>query len=104
MTTTPLHPDVHRFLAMRDPTRDDVHAFVTTVARWFGPGFHPDTPAEEYVHVASGERMFSAVDAAAFERARELMFKFDDVDPSSVAFTALYPGSRGPPPARHLTA
>ncbi|MGH7130345.1 MAG: hypothetical protein ACREJO_00150 [Phycisphaerales bacterium] len=42
-----------------------------------GPGFHPDTPASDYVAAASGMPLFGAQDAEAFDanigRAFELL-------------------------------
>lgn len=90
MTLT-LLPAIREFLAINDASRDDVRALVINVALWFGLGFHPDTPGEDYVHVDTGEPTFTPEDAAVFERARLLMFKFDDIDPSEVAMSAAFP-------------
>lgn len=89
--TTPLLPAIYDFLALENPSRDDVRNIIAKVALWVGGGFHPDTPAEDYVNLKSGGPTFTAQDAVVFERVREAMFKFDDLDPSAVAFSSLYP-------------
>lgn len=88
--TTPLVPEVEVFLALASPGRDDVRAIVRKLALWIGGGFHPDTPAEDYVG-PDGESVFSAADAVRLNKVLQIAYSFDDLDPSEVAFDALYP-------------
>jgi len=40
------------------PSAADAAEFVRTLVRWVGPGFHPDTDFNDYVHCGNGTQSF----------------------------------------------
>jgi hypothetical protein len=54
--------------------RQDAIAWVQKAALELGLGFHPDTPAAEYVNTETNQPTFTAAEAVAFDAVREKAF------------------------------
>lgn len=55
-------------------SRKEAVCWVRTVSREVGLGFHPDTPASEYVNLNTDLPTFSTTEAKAFDEARDRAF------------------------------
>lgn len=66
---------------------EQAEAAIVALVDLIGAGFHPDTPAADYVHRTTGARLFDADDAAHVDRVLEVAYELLD-DPCCVALEA----------------
>lgn len=71
----------------------DARAWLTACLEFIGSGFHPDTPANQYIIVAYRSnrvvgKTFTSEECVAFERARNNVFRLLD-DPYEFCINAL---------------
>jgi hypothetical protein len=69
-------------LMPENPEIPDAVKFVESCFKVLGMGFHPDTPFQEYVTAATGESLFSEIDAIGLNwqisKARELLLEEEE--------------------------
>jgi hypothetical protein len=57
-------------------SREEAVSWVKAATETIGLGFHPDTPASDYLNGQTGKPLFSASEATAFDLALEAAFSF----------------------------
>jgi len=59
----------------RAATPEMAKAWLIQIVMDVGPGFHPDTDAEDYIDVATGEPLFSKKQAQEINESMDTVFK-----------------------------
>ena len=58
----------------------DVIVWLRALTKWIGPGFHPDTPASDYVRVDDGRPLFAPAEAARLDENLDRCFRLLDAE------------------------
>lgn len=67
--------ELRRFLLTTPTNRQLAEAWLESAVSFFGRGFHPDTPGDDYVEGNTGKDTFTRDEAERFERARDNVFR-----------------------------